>query len=120
MGVEGKSNLIITKESTGSLTATGGGYGAAGESAEGRRCQINENTIISYKTGTIEIQGGNIRAVGGDSANRKGSVHLGVRESEQVCITGGTVRILGGTRKSRKAEEIPELELEAETMELQI
>ena len=46
IGVEENATLIITKESTGSLTATGGGYGAAGI---GGRATVpdHENTIIS-------------------------------------------------------------------------
>ena len=100
IGVEEKATLIITKESTGSLTATGGGYGAAGI---GGRATVpdHENTIISYKTGTIEIQGGNIRAVGGDCWLRKGSVHLGgAGIGTGMYGIGGTVRILGGTVKA--------------------
>ena len=100
IGVEEKATLIITKESTGSLTATGGGYGAAGI---GGRATVPdyENTIISYKTGTIEIQGGNIRAVGGDCWLRKGSVHLGgAGIGTGMYGIGGTIRILGGTVKA--------------------
>ena len=100
IGVEENATLIITKESTGSLTATGGGYGAAGI---GGRATVpdHENTIISYKTGTIEIQGGNIRAVGGDcwfkgSAIRLGGAGIGTG----IYGIGGTVRILGGIVKA--------------------
>ncbi len=104
IGVEEKATLIITKESTGSLTATGGGYGAAGI---GGRATVpdHENTIISYKTGTIEIQGGNIHAVGGDCWSR-GSVHLGgAGIGTGMYGIGGTIRILGGTVKAEGGRE---------------
>ena len=100
IGVEEKATLIITKESTGSLTATGGGYGAAGI---GGRATVpdHENTIISYKTGTIEIQGGNIHAVGGDYWFRGSAVRLGgAGIGTGMYGIGGTVRILGGTVKA--------------------
>lgn len=100
IGVEEKATLIITKESTGSLTATGGGYGAAGI---GGRATVPdyENTIISYKTGTIEIQGGNIHAVGGDYWFRGSAVRLGgAGIGTGMYGIGGTIRILGGTVKA--------------------
>lgn len=71
------------------------------ESAEGRRCPDYENTIISYKTSTIEIQGGNIHAVGGDCWLMGSAVHLGgAGIGTGMYGIGGTVRILGGTVKS--------------------
>lgn len=100
IGVEEKATLLITKESTGRLTATGGGYGAAGI---GGRATVPdyENTIISYKTGTIEIQGGNIHAVGGDCWLMGSAVHLGgAGIGTGMYGIGGTVRILGGTVKA--------------------
>lgn len=105
IGVEEKATLIITKESTGSLTATGGGYGAAGI---GGRATVpdHENTIISYKTGTIEIQGGNIHAVGGDCWLSGSAVHLGgAGIGTGMYGIGGTVRILGGTVKAEGGKE---------------
>lgn len=60
-----------------------------------------ENTIISYKTGTIEIQGGNIHAVGGDCWLMGSAVHLGgAGIGTGMYGIGGTVRILGGTVKA--------------------
>ena len=99
IGVEENATLIITKKSTGSLTATGGGYGAAG--IGGRATVPLNGDIKSYKTGTIEIQGGNIHAVGGDcwfkgSATRLGGAGIGTG----MYGIGGTVRILGGTVKA--------------------
>ena len=105
IGVEEKATLIITKESTGSLTATGGGYGAAGI---GGRATVpdHENTIISYKTGTIEIQGGNIHAVGGGCWFRGSKVHLGgAGIGTGMYGIGGTIRILGGTVKAEGGRE---------------
>ena len=99
IGVEENATLIITKKSTGSLTATGGGYGAAG--IGGRATVPLNGDIKSYKTGTIEIQGGNIHAVGGDcwfkgSATRLGGAGIGTG----IYGIGGTVRILGGIVKA--------------------
>ena len=105
IGVEEKATLIITKESTGSLTATGGGYGAAGI---GGRATVPdyENIIISYKTGTIEIQGGNIHAVGGDCWLTNSPIHLGgAGIGTGMYGIGGTVRILGGTVKAEGGRE---------------
>ena len=100
IGVEEKATLIITKESTGSLTATGGGYGAAGIGGRATAPDY-ENTIISYKTGTIEIQGGNIHAVGGDYWFRGSAVRLGgAGIGTGMYGIGGTIRILGGTVKA--------------------
>lgn len=60
-----------------------------------------ENTIISYKTGTIEIQGGNIHAVGGDYWFRGSAVRLGgAGIGTGMYGIGGTIRILGGTVKA--------------------
>ena len=105
IGVEEKATLLITKESTGRLTATGGGYGAAGI---GGRATVPdyENTIISYKTGTIEIQGGNIHAVGGDCWLMGSAVHLGgAGIGTGMYGIGGTVRILGGTVKAEGGKD---------------
>ncbi|WP_294340260.1 YDG domain-containing protein, partial [uncultured Clostridium sp.] len=105
IGVEEKATLIITKESTGSLTATGGGYGAAGI---GGRATVPEygNIIKSYKTGTIEIQGGNIHAVGGDCWLSGSAVHLGgAGIGTGMYGIGGTVRILGGIVKAEGGKD---------------
>lgn len=66
----------------------------------------HENTIISYKTGTIEIQGGNIHAVGGDCWLSGSAVHLGgAGIGTGMYGIGGTVRILGGTVKAEGGKE---------------
>ena len=105
IGVEEKATLIITKESTGSLTATGGGYGAAGIGGRATAPEYG-NIIKSYKTGTIEIQGGNIHAVGGDCWLMGSAVHLGgAGIGTGMYGIGGTVRILGGTVKAEGGRE---------------
>ena len=66
----------------------------------------HENTIISYKTGTIEIQGGNIHAVGGGCWFRGSKVHLGgAGIGTGMYGIGGTIRILGGTVKAEGGRE---------------
>ena len=105
IGVEEKATLIITKESTGSLTATGGGYGAAGIGGRATAPEYG-NIIKSYKTGTIEIQGGNIHAVGGDCWLTNSPIHLGgAGIGTGMYGIGGTVRILGGTVKAEGGRE---------------
>ena len=104
IGVEENATLIITKKSTGSLTATGGGYGAAG--IGGRATVPLNGDIKSYKTGTIEIQGGNIHAVGGGCWFRGSKVHLGgAGIGTGMYGIGGTIRILGGTVKAEGGRE---------------
>lgn len=54
---------MITRDSTGTLTATGGAYGAAGI---GGRAGLNlSGSTEKYATGTIVIEGGDIQATGG-------------------------------------------------------
>lgn len=58
-----KATLVITSDSTGTLTATGGAYGAAGI---GGRAGLNlSGSTEKYATGTIVIEGGDIQATGG-------------------------------------------------------
>lgn len=99
IGVEENATLVITKESSGSLTATGGGLGAAG--IGGRASKPSDGQVKKYKTGTIEIRGGSIHAVGGDYWLSSSTVRLGgAGIGTGIYGIGGTVRILGGTVKA--------------------
>lgn len=96
IGVEEKATLIITKESTGSLTATGGGYGAAGIGGKGTTS--DEGADKNCRTGTIIIKGGSITAEGGayqipKTQDYYGGAGIGTGRYG----IGGTIKILGGT-----------------------
>ena len=60
--VEKRATLVITENSTGSLRAVGGAYGAAGI---GGNAGSTDSEGANYGTGTIRIKGGTISADGG-------------------------------------------------------
>lgn len=96
IGVEEKATLIITKESTGSLTATGGGYGAAGIGGKGTAS--DEGADNNCRTGTIIIKGGTIEAEGGAYwVSYSRDYHGGAGIGTGCYGIGGTIKILGGT-----------------------
>ena len=96
IGVEEKATLIITKESTGSLTATGGGYGAAGIGGKGTAS--DEGADNNCRTGTIIIKGGTIEAEGGAYwVSYSRDYHGGAGIGTGRYGIGGTIKILGGT-----------------------
>ena len=94
IGVEEKATLIITKESTGSLTATGGGYGAAGIGGKGTAS--DEGADNNCRTGTIIIKGGTIEAEGGAYWVYTYNYHGGAGIGTGLYGIGGTIKILGG------------------------
>lgn len=95
IGVEEKATLIITKESTGSLTATGGGYGAAGIGGKGTAS--DEGADNNCRTGTIIIKGGTIEAEGGAYwVSYSRDYHGGAGIGTGCYGIGGTIKILGG------------------------
>ena len=95
IGVEEKAILIITKESTGSLTATGGGYGAAGIGGKGTAS--DEGADNNCRTGTIIIKGGTIEAEGGAYwVSYSRDYHGGAGIGTGCYGIGGTIKILGG------------------------
>ena len=95
IGVEEKATLIITKESTGNLTATGGGYGAAGIGGKGTAS--DEGADNNCRTGTIIIKGGTIEAEGGAYwVSYSRDYHGGAGIGTGRYGIGGTIKILGG------------------------
>ena len=98
-GIEVGENatLVISRDSTGTLTATGGGYGAAGIGGRGAfiSSEGGGRKNEAYKTGTIEILGGTIQAKGGRYqiySDYFGGAGIGTG----VHGCGGKIRILGG------------------------
>ncbi|MFR4440270.1 MAG: hypothetical protein ACLT46_10930 [Hungatella sp.] len=92
-----KATLVISRDSTGTLTATGGGYGAAGIGGRGAFISSEGGGAKNeaYKTGTIEILGGTIQAKGGRYqiySDYFGGAGIGTG----VHGCGGKIRILGG------------------------
>lgn len=92
-----KATLVITSDSTGTLTATGGGYGAAGIGGRGAfiSSEGGGTKNEAYKTGTIEILGGTIHAKGGRYqiySDCFGGAGIGTG----VHGCGGKILILGG------------------------
>ena len=94
--VEKNATLVITEQSSGSLRAVGGAYGAAGIGGKGTAS--DEGADKNCRTGTIIIKGGSITAEGGayqipqtqdyEGGAGIGTGHYGI---------GGTIKILGGT-----------------------
>lgn len=98
-GIEVGENatLFISRDSTGTLTATGGGYGAAGIGGRGAfiSSEGGGRKNEAYKTGTIEILGGTIQAKGGRYqiySDCFGGAGIGTG----VHGCGGKIHILGG------------------------
>lgn len=103
--VEKGATLVITENSTGSLKAVGGAYGAAGIGGNADAVSYIFGSVGStdtdgtkYGTGTIIIKGGTIAAEGGaywvpQSTNYQGGAGIGTGSYG----IGGTIEILGGT-----------------------
>lgn len=96
------ATLVITKESTGTLTAKAATIGAG--IGGGLYSQMNEsNGDFSYcSSGTITINGGTIIAVGGNNSAGIGSAgstagdYVGGHTCGDITINGGTVTATGG------------------------
>lgn len=90
-----KATLVITSDSTGTLTATGGAYGAAGI---GGRAGLNlSGSTEKYATGTIVIEGGDIQATGGAYWITGLLEHMGgAGIGTGLYGIGGSVTIKGG------------------------
>lgn len=93
--VEKGATLVITENSTGSLKAVGGAYGAAGI---GGNAGSTDSEGTNYGTGTIIINGGTISAEGGvywvsGVTDYQGGAGIGTG----LYGIGGTIEILGGT-----------------------
>ena len=96
IGVEKDATLVITEQSTGSLKAVGGAYGAAGIGGKPGTTGY-EGADKNCRTGTIIIKGGSITAEGGAyqisaSTDYYGGAGIGTG----LYGIGGTIEILGG------------------------
>ena len=103
--VEKGATLVITEQSTGSLRAVGGAYGAAGIGGNADAVSYFHGALetkdfdgTKYGTGTIIIKGGTIAAEGGvywvsGVTDYQGGAGIGTGSYG----IGGTIKILGGT-----------------------
>ena len=103
--VEKGATLVITENSTGSLKAVGGAYGAAGIGGNADAVSYFHGSLetkdfdgTEYGTGTIIIKGGTIAAEGGvywvsGVTDYQGGAGIGTGSYG----IGGTIEILGGT-----------------------
>ena len=90
------ATLVITENSTGSLKAVGGAYGAAGIGGKGTAS--DEGADNNCRTGTIIIKGGTIEAEGGAYwVSYSRDYHGGAGIGTGRYGIGGTIEILGGT-----------------------
>ena len=94
--VEKDATLVITEQSSGSLRAVGGAYGAAGIGGKGTAS--DKGADKNCRTGTIIIKGGSITAEGGayqvpQTQDYDGGAGIGTGRYG----IGGTIKILGGT-----------------------
>ena len=88
------ATLVITEQSTGSLKAVGGAYGAAGI---GGNAGSTDSEGTNYGTGTIIIKGGSIVAEGGAyQVSQSTRYHGGAGIGTGLYGIGGTIEILGG------------------------
>ena len=91
------ATLVITENSTGSLKAVGGAYGAAGIGGKPGTTGY-EGADKNYGTGTIIIKGGTIEAEGGAYwVSYSRDYHGGAGIGTGRYGIGGTIKILGGT-----------------------
>ena len=89
------ATLVITENSTGSLKAVGGAYGAAGIGGKGTAS--DEGADNNCRTGTIIIKGGTIEAEGGAyRVSYSRDYHGGAGIGTGRYGIGGTIKILGG------------------------
>ena len=101
--VEKDATLVITENSTGSLKAVGGAYGAAGIGGSAGSTGYEGREL---ETGTIIIKGGTIEAEGGAywvsySTDHHGGAGIGTGRYG----IGGTIEILGGTITAEGGKE---------------
>lgn len=101
--VEKDATLVITENSTGSLKAVGGAYGAAGIGGSAGSTGYEGRKL---ETGTIIIKGGTIEAEGGAywvsySTDHHGGAGIGTGRYG----IGGTIEILGGTITAEGGKE---------------
>ena len=90
------ATLVITEQSTGSLKAVGGAYGAAGIGGKPGTTGY-EGADKNYGTGTIIIKGGSIVAEGGAyQVSQSTRYHGGAGIGTGLYGIGGTIEILGG------------------------
>ena len=90
------ATLVITEQSTGSLKAVGGAYGAAGIGGKPGTTGY-EGADKNYGTGTIIIKGGSIVAEGGAyRVSQSMNYHGGAGIGTGLYGIGGTIEILGG------------------------
>ncbi|WP_294340572.1 YDG domain-containing protein, partial [uncultured Clostridium sp.] len=90
------ATLVITENSTGSLKAVGGAYGAAGIGGKGTAS--DEGADNNCRTGTIIIKGGTIEAEGGAYwVSYSRDYHGGAGIGTGRYGIGGIIKILGGT-----------------------
>lgn len=97
------ATLVITENSTGSLKAVGGAYGAAGIGGSAGSTGYEGRKL---ETGTIIIKGGTIEAEGGAywvsySTDHHGGAGIGTGRYG----IGGTIEILGGTITAEGGKE---------------
>ena len=93
--VEKGATLVITEQSSGSLTAVGGAYGAAGIGGSAGSTGYEGRKL---ETGTIIIKGGTIEAEGGAYwVSYSRDYHGGAGIGTGRYGIGGTIEILGGT-----------------------
>ena len=97
------ATLVITENSTGSLKAVGGAYGAAGIGGSAGSTGYEGRKL---ETGTIIIKGGTIEAEGGAyrvsySKDHHGGAGIGTGRYG----IGGTIEILGGTITAEGGKE---------------
>ena len=93
--VEKDATLVITEQSTGSLKAVGGAYGAAGIGGKAGSTGY-EGAKEEYGTGKIIIKGGTIEAEGGAYWVYAYNYHGGAGIGTGLYGIGGTIEILGG------------------------
>ena len=92
--VEKGATLVITENSTGSLKAVGGAYGAAGIGGSAGSTGYEGRKL---ETGTIIIKGGSIVAEGGAyQVSQSMRYHGGAGIGTGLYGIGGTIEILGG------------------------
>lgn len=99
------ATLVITEQSTGSLKAVGGAYGAAGIGGKPGTTGY-EGADKNYGTGTIIIKGGSIVAEGGAyRVSQSMNYHGGAGIGTGLYGIGGTIEILGGTITAEGGKE---------------
>ena len=102
--VEEGATLVITEQSTGSLRAVGGAYGAAGIGGKAGSTGY-EGAKEEYGTGKIIIKGGIIEAKGGAYWVDTYKYHGGAGIGTGLYGIGGIIEILGGSITAEGGKE---------------